>query len=392
MSKRDYYEVLGISKSASENEIKKAYRKMAMQYHPDKFSQASDSERKEAEDKFKEINEAYQVLSDAGKKEQYDRFGHAAFEQGGAGGGYSGGFGGFDFGGFGGEDLGDIFGSFFGGGFGGGARGGRGRKRGAEPGNDLSYQVEITLEEAALGVEKTIKYARDTKCGTCNGTGAKPGTKMNKCSKCGGQGRILKTQRTMLGNFQTEEICDACNGSGEIPEQKCDTCHGRKVVRENVEKTIKIPAGIDNGQKLKLSDMGEASTTGGPYGDLYIFIKIKHHEFFEREGSDVYCRVPVSYYTATVGGDIEVPTLYGKKTIKIPAGTQNGKRFSMKDEGIVSLRTGKKGIQIVEIHVEIPINLTEKQKELLKAFDESLKDKNYKMKKSFLEKLKDFFD
>ncbi|MGL6101300.1 MAG: molecular chaperone DnaJ [Fusobacteriaceae bacterium] len=387
MSKRDYYEVLGISKSASETEIKKGYRKMAMQYHPDKFSQASDTEKKTSEDKFKEINEAYQVLSDSGKKGQYDRFGHAAFEQGGAGGGYSGGFGGFDFGGFGGEDLGDIFGSFFGG----GSRGGRGR-RGSEPGSDLSYQVEITLEEAALGTEKTINYSRNTKCGTCSGTGAKPGSKMSKCSKCGGHGRILKTQRTMLGNFQSEAICDACNGSGEIPEQKCDTCHGRKIVRENIEKKIKIPAGIDSGQKLKLSDMGEASSTGGPCGDLYVIIRIKNHEFFERDESNIYCSVPVSYYTATIGGDIEVPTLYGKKVMRIPAGTQNGSRFSMRDEGIVNLRTGRKGVQIVEVAVEIPINLTDEQKNLLKSFDESLKDKNYKLKKSFFDKLKDFFE
>ena len=389
MSKRDFYEVLGVAKTASESEIKRAYRKMAMQYHPDKFSQASDSEKNEAEEKFKEVNEAYQVLSDSNKKSQYDRFGHAAFEQGGAGGGFSGGFGGFDFGGFGGDDLGDIFGSFFGGGFGGGSRRGR---RGPEPGEDLSYQLDITLEEAAMGVEKTIKYSRDSQCKTCEGTGAKPGTKMDKCPKCDGHGRVLKTQRTMLGNFQTEEICDECHGTGEIPEEKCGTCHGRRIVRETVERTVKIPAGIDNGQKLKLTDMGDASHNGGPYGDLYIFIRIKHHDFFEREGSDIYCRVPVSYYAATVGGEIEVPTLYGKKTIKIPAGTQNGKRFSMKDEGIVSLRTGRKGTQIVEIAVEIPVGLNEKQKELLKAFDESLKDKNYKMKKSFMEKLKDFFD
>lgn len=382
MSKKDFYETLGVSKSASESEIKKGYRKMAMQFHPDKFSQGTENEKKVAEDKFKEVNEAYQILSDTGKKEQYDRFGHAAFEQGGAGGGYGGGFGGYDFGGFGGgEDLGDIFGSFFGGGRG-------GRRRGPEPGEDLSYQVEITLEEAAHGVEKTIKYSRDGKCGTCNGTGAKTGTKMSKCSKCGGKGRILRTQRTMLGNFQSEEVCDSCHGTGEIPEQKCGTCHGKRIVREAIEKTVKIPAGIDNGQKLKLSDMGEVSKAGGENGDLYIFIKIKHHDFFEREGSEIYCGVPVSYYTATIGGDVEVPTLYGKKTIKIPAGTQNGKRFSMKDDGIVSLRTGRKGNQIVEIHIEIPTNLSKNQKELLKAFDESLKDDNYKTKKSFVEKLK----
>lgn len=384
MSKRDYYEVLGVSKSTSEADIKKAYRKLAMQYHPDKFSQAPEKERAQAEAKFKEINEAYQVLSDSTKKEQYDRFGHAAFENGGGAGGFGGGFGGFDH-----DDLGDIFSSFFGGGFGGG--GGRGRKRGPEPGDDLSYQVEITLEEAAKGIEKTIKYARSGKCATCHGSGAKPGTKVNKCSKCGGSGRIVKVQRTMLGNFQTEDICDACHGTGEIPEQKCDACHGTRVTRENVEKKIKIPAGIDNGQKLKLSDMGEASSTGGPNGDLYIYIKIKPHDIFIRDGETVYCKIPISYYTAAVGGEIEVPTLYGKKTIKIPAGTQNEKRFAMREDGIVNMRTNKKGQQVVEVFIEVPINLNSEQENLLKSFDSSLKDKNYKNKKSFMDKLKDLF-
>ncbi len=384
MAKKDYYEVLGVSKTASESEIKKGYRKLANKYHPDKVNNSSESEKAEAEKNFKEINEAYQVLSDSTKKQQYDQYGHAAFEQG--GGSSSGGFGGF--GGFGGDDLGDIFGSFFGGS---GGFGGRNSRRGPEPGDDLSYTLEITLEEAAKGIEKVIKYARNGKCKTCNGTGAKPHSKMNKCSKCNGSGRIKKIQRTMLGNFATEDICDVCNGSGEIPEQKCPTCHGKKIVRETIEKTVKIPAGIDNGQKLKLTDMGEASLHGGANGDLFIVIRIKAHDFFERDGSDIYCRIPVGYYTATVGGEIEVPTLNGKKTIKIPEGTQNGKRFSMRDEGIVSLRTGRKGIQYVEVFIETPINLNETQSDLLKAFDESLKDKNYKDKKSFLKKLKDLF-
>ncbi|MGL4534249.1 MAG: molecular chaperone DnaJ [Fusobacteriaceae bacterium] len=383
MSKRDYYEILGINKGASETEIKKAYRKMAMKYHPDKYSNATDSEKKEAEIKFKELNEANQVLSDTGKKQQYDTHGHAAFEQGGGNGGYGGG----GFGGFGSDDLGDIFGSFFGG----GGFGGGNRRRGPEPGEDLSYQVEITLEEAAAGVEKTIRYTRDGKCGTCHGSGAKPGTKKSKCPKCNGKGKTVKIQRTMLGNFQSEEICETCHGTGDIPEHKCEACHGKRVVREKVEKKVNIPAGIENGQKLRLTGFGEASHNGGDNGDLYIYIKVKSHEFFERDGSDIYCKVPISYTSATLGGDIEVPTLEGKKTIKIPEGTQNGKRFSMREEGIVNLRTKRKGTQIVEIYVEIPINLSEKQNELLKAFDESLKDKNYKMKKSFKERLKSFF-
>lgn len=380
MSKKDYYELLGVGKTASDDEIKKAYRKLAMKYHPDKFSKATDKEKSEAEIKFKEINEAYQVLSDSSKKQQYDRFGHAAFENGGQGGYGGGGFNGF------GEDLGDIFSSFFGGGFGGGTR-----RRGPSPGEDLSYQLEITMEEAATGVEKTIKYARAGQCKTCHGTGAKPGTKVNKCPKCGGSGKITKVQRTMLGNFQTEDICDECHGSGEIPEHKCEVCHGTRVVRENVEKTVKIPAGIDNGQKLRLTDMGEASTTGGPNGDLYIYIKIKHHEIFERDGENVYCKIPISFNTAVIGGEIKVPTLYGEKTIKIPSGTQTGKRFSLKDEGIVNMRTKRKGQQIVEVNIEVPVNLSDKQKDLLKAFNESLSSKNYKNTKSFFGKLKDFF-
>ncbi|MGL4392562.1 MAG: molecular chaperone DnaJ [Fusobacteriaceae bacterium] len=367
-TKKDYYEILEISKGASEAEIKKAYRKLAMQYHPDKFSQASDSEKKNSETKFKEINEAYQVLSDPQKKQQYDQFGHAAFEQGGGAGG---GFGGF-------EDLGDIFGSFFGGsGFGGSSQ----RRRGPASGDDLSYQIEITLEEAATGCEKTVKYNRNGKCGTCHGTGAKPGTKKAKCFKCGGKGHTETIQRTMLGNFKSQQVCDACHGSGEVPEHKCETCHGKRVVRETVERKIKIPAGIDSGQKLKMSDLGEASMEGGDNGDLYIHVRIKKHDFFERDGHDLYCQIPISYYTATAGGEVEVPTISGKKTIKIPEGTQTGKRFSMRDEGMPSIHSGRKGSQIVEIIVEVPVGLTPTQLKLLKEFNESLNEKNYKNNK-----------
>ena len=283
MAKRDFYEVLGIAKGASDTEIKKAYRKAAMKYHPDKFSGANESEKKEAEDKFKEINEAYQILSDENKRAQYDRFGHAAFENGGGAG--AGGFGGFS-GGF--EDLGDIFGSFFGGngGFGGFGGFGNSRQRGPEPGEDLRYNLELTLEEAAKGVEKTLKYKRTGTCKTCHGTGAQEGSKMNKCSKCNGTGTIHVTQRTVFGNFQTAQECDVCHGKGEIPEKKCKKCHGTGIDTETVEKTIKIPAGIDDGQKLRLSGMGNASTEGGPNGDLYVYITVKQHPFFERNGVD----------------------------------------------------------------------------------------------------------
>lgn len=391
MAKRDFYEILGVSKDASESEIKKAYRKAAMKYHPDKYSNASDEEKKEAEAKFKEINEAYQVLSDSEKKAQYDRFGHAAFEQGGAGG--AGGFGGFS-GGFGNfEDLGDIFGSFFGGnsggfgGFGGGGFGGRG----PEPGADLRYNLDITLEEAAKGVEKTIKYKRQGKCDACDGTGAEKGSKMKKCPKCDGTGTIHVTQRTMFGNFETTQECDECHGKGEIPEKKCKKCHGTGVATETVERKIKIPAGVDDGQRLRISGLGDASLDGGPNGDLYIYITVKKHPFFERNGDDILCEIPITFATAALGGEIEIPTLSGKKNIKIPAGTQNEKMFRLRGEGIQNARGGYKGDLLVKIHIEVPTNLNDDQKELLTKFDKSLKEKNYKANKSFLDKLKDFF-
>lgn len=385
MAKRDFYEVLGVAKGASDTEIKKAYRKAAMKYHPDKFSGASNTEKEEAEDRFKEINEAYQVLSDENKRAQYDRFGHAAFENGGSAG--AGGFGGF--GGFGGgfEDLGDIFGSFFGGGGG----FGHSRQRGPEPGEDLRYNLELTLEEAAKGVEKTLKYKRTGSCAACHGTGAQEGSKMSKCSKCHGTGTINVTQRTVFGNFQTTQECDACHGKGEVPEKKCKKCHGTGLDTETVEKTIKIPAGIDDGQKLKLSGMGNASTEGGPNGDLYVYISVKPHPFFERNGVDIICNVPITFAQATLGEDIEIPTLNGKKTIKIPAGTQNDKMFRLKGEGIKNPRSPYTGDQIVRIKIEVPINLNAEQQELLKKFDESLKDKNHKDNKNFFDKLKDFF-
>lgn len=388
MAKRDFYEVLGIAKGASDTEIKKAYRKAAMKYHPDKFSGANESEKKEAEDKFKEINEAYQILSDENKRAQYDRFGHAAFENGGGAG--AGGFGGFS-GGF--EDLGDIFGSFFGGngGFGGFGGFGNSRQRGPEPGEDLRYNLELTLEEAAKGVEKTLKYKRTETCKTCHGTGAQEGSKMNKCSKCNGTGTIHVTQRTVFGNFQTAQECDVCHGKGEIPEKKCKKCHGTGIDTETVEKTIKIPAGIDDGQKLRLSGMGNASTEGGPNGDLYVYITVKQHPFFERNGVDIICNVPITFAQAALGGDIEIPTLNGKKTIKVPAGTQNDKMFRLKGEGIKNPRSPYTGDQIVRIKIEVPVNLNSEQQELLKKFDESLKDKNHKDNKNFFDKLKNFF-
>ena len=382
MSKRDYYEVLGIDKGASESEIKKAYRKMAMQYHPDKYANATDKEKDEAEHKFKEINDAYQVLSDAQKKAQYDKFGHAAFEgAGGAGSGFGGfgsGFGGFgDF-----DDLGDIFSSFFGGG-----RQGGGRRR-ATPGQDLRYNLDLTLKEAAEGVEKEIKYTRKGKCGTCEGTGAEPGSSMKTCSKCNGSGKIEEMQRTMFGVFQNVTECPDCHGKGKVPEKKCHTCGGTGIDKEKVEKSVKIPAGIDDGQRLRLSGMGEASLDGGPNGDLYIYITVKPHEIFRRVENDIHCKVPISFATAALGGEIEVPTLDSPVKMKIPAGTQNGKLFKLKDRGIANARGYGRGDQIVEIFVEIPTNLSDKQKEIIRSLEDTMTGKNSK-KKGFFDKIKD---
>ena len=383
MAKRDYYEVLGVDKNASENDIKKAYRKAAMKYHPDKFANASDAEKKDAEDKFKEINEAYQVLSDDQKKQQYDQFGHAAFEQGGAG------FGG---GGFGGFDFGDIFGDIFsGGGFEGfSGFGGSSRRNYAEPGNDLRYNLEITLEEAAKGVEKTIKYKRTGKCEHCHGTGAED-DKMKTCSTCNGQGRVRAQQRSFFGVSMTEIPCPDCHGKGKIPEKKCKHCRGTGAAKETIEKKVNVPAGIDDGQKLKYAGLGEASQSGGPNGDLYIVIRIKPHDIFIRQGDNLYCEVPISYSTAVLGGEVEVPTLNGKKTVKVPEGTESGKLLKVSGEGIKSLRGYGKGDIIVKFTIETPKKLTDKQKELLQKFEESLNDKNYEQKTSFMKRLKKIF-
>ena len=385
MNKKDYYDLLGVQKTASESEIKKAYRKLAMKYHPDKFSNASEKEKKEAEEKFKEVNEAYQILSDPDKRAKYDQFGHAAFEQGGAGAGGFGGFGGFE--GFGNAE--DIFSSFFGGGspFGGGSS----RRRGPEPGADLRVDITLTLEEVAKGTEKEVSYRRDGECSVCHGTGAQPNTDLKTCDKCNGTGRIKVSQRTVFGDFQSIEECDKCHGKGKIPEKKCKHCHGTGIERETVKKKVKIPVGIEDGQRLRLSGMGDASSEGGPNGDLYIFIHVKEHDFFVRHGSDIICEIPITFAKATLGGEVDIPTLDGKKSIKIPKGTQNGKIFRLKGEGINNPRSFRVGDQLVKIVIEVPVNLTEEQEDLLREFDKSLKDKNNKMNKSFLDKVKDFF-
>ena len=393
MAKRDYYEVLGVAKNASESDIKKAYRKAAMKYHPDKFANSSDAEKKDAEEKFKEINEAYEILSDAQKKAAYDQDGHAAFENGGAGaGGFGGGFNGFSGNaqGFDFEDLGDIFGSF-GSFFGGG--GGRGRSQGprVKEGEDLRYNLELTLEEIAKGVEKEIKYKREGKCHTCHGSGAEPGHNMKTCPKCNGSGHIRTQQRSIFGVQVVTQECDECRGTGKIPEKACSTCHGTGLEKETVTRKVRIPSGVETGQRLVVRDGGNAGGNNGIFGDLYIFITVKKHDIFRRDGFDIHCEVPVKMTTAILGGEVEVPTLEGKTKIKIPEGTQSGTIFRLRDKGIKQPSSDRRGSEIIQVKVEVPTNLTEKQKDILKEFDDTLGSKNYKEGKSFKDKIKRFF-
>lgn len=376
--KKDYYEVLGVDKSASEDEIKKAYRKMAKKYHPDLHPGDS-----EAEKNFKEVNEAYEILSDPTKKSRYDQFGHAGVDPNfGAGGGGAGGFGGFgDFG-----DLGDLFGSFFGGGFGGGrTQNPNAPRRGA----DTSTTVNLSFEEAAKGCKKTIKVTRIENCTDCNGSGAAPGTSPKTCPNCHGTGHINVTQRTPFGAMQSTRVCDTCRGTGKIIDNPCKTCAGKGKVRRTKEQTIDIPAGVDDGQYVNIRGGGDMGSNGGPAGDLHVNISVRPHPIFERSGFDVFCEIPITYSQAVLGSKIVVPTLDGKVEFTIPAGTQNGDRFKLKGKGIQRLNYGGRGDQYVEVNIEVPKNLSKKQQELLKKFDEELSDSNYKKRKSFFEKLKD---
>ncbi|MBS1984434.1 MAG: molecular chaperone DnaJ [Bdellovibrionales bacterium] len=376
MAKRDYYEILGVSRDASAEEIKKAYRKLALQYHPDR-----NPGDKAAEEKFKELSGAYEALSDPQKRQAYDQFGHAG-AQGGFGGG------GFDFGGQQGfsniNDLfGDIFSEVFGAGRGPGGGGGRSR---AQRGSDLRYNLEVDFEEAAFGVEKTITLPRDATCKTCSGSGAKPGTSAETCSTCRGAGEI----RFQQGFFTLSKTCPDCGGSGRTIKHKCHDCRGAGRISENVKLAVKIPAGIDNGQKLKLRGEGEAGANGGPAGDLYVVVEVKEHPFFTREGYDVLCDVPVSFVQATLGGDIDVPTLEGSVKLKIPAGTQNAKRFRLKAKGISHLNGRERGDLYVTVNVEVPTKLSNEQKQLLEKFA-ALSGENFPKSQGFMQRMKDWF-
>ncbi len=382
-NKRDYYEVLGVDKSVNDDDLKKAYRKAAKKYHPDLHPGD-----KEAEKNFKEVNEAYEVLSDKEKRARYDQFGHAGVDPNfgaGGGGGFGGGFGGF--GNFG--DLGDIFGSIFGGGFGGG---GRQRDPNApRRGNDTSAAVNLSFEEAAKGSKKTVKVTKIDNCDDCGGTGCEKGTSAKTCPVCHGSGRVSSVQRTPFGQMQTQTVCNNCHGTGKIIDKPCHTCAGKGRIRHTVEKTVEIPAGIDDGQVLSVRGGGDAGVNGGPSGDLRVAVNVRPHPIFERDGFDVYCEIPITFTEAALGAEITVPTLDGKVKFQIHEGTQPGDEFKLRGKGIQRLNYVGKGDQYVKITVEVPKDLSKEQKQKLKEFDSASTEQNYKKKKSFIDKAKDFF-
>jgi molecular chaperone DnaJ len=370
---KDYYKILGVGKDASDDEIKRAYRKLAQELHPDKHSGDKDKE-----DSFKLINEAYEVLKDPQKKAHYDRFGFA-----GSGSGFGGGPGGPEAG-FG-ADFQDIFSEVFSDFFGGG--GGR-RRPGPERGADLRFDLEITFEEAAFGTEKTVKVPRTVQCNKCSGTGAKPGTSASACSTCHGAGQV----RFQQGFFSVSRTCPACKGAGSIIKDPCTECMGAGKTRSTTPLTVKIPAGVDTGSRLRLSGEGEYGDRNGPSGDLYIFITVLPHSIFMREENDVICEVPISFAQAALGSEIEVPTIEGPAKLKVPAGTQSGKVFRMPGKGIASVHTGRRGDQQVIIKVETPTKLNKRQKELLQEFAEISGEETTPLRKNFFSKVKEMFE
>lgn len=375
--KRDYYEVLGVDKSVSDDELKKAYRKAAKKYHPD-----LNPGDKEAEQKFKEVNEAYEVLSDKEKRARYDQFGHAGVDPnyGAGAGGYGGGFTG---------DLGDIFSSFFGGGFGGGRQSNPNAPR---RGNDTAAAVNLSFEEAAKGCRKTVKVTKIDNCKECGGSGAEKGSTPKTCPVCHGTGQVSATQRTPFGVMQTQKVCDNCHGRGKIIDKPCHTCAGKGRIRHTVEQTVDIPAGIDDGQVINLRGGGDAGANGGPAGDLRINVNVRPHPIFERNGYDVYCEIPITFAQAALGDEIVVPTLDGKVKFTIHEGTQPGDEFKLRGKGIQRLNYAGKGDEYVKITVEVPRDLSKAQKDKLREFDSVTNEKNYKKKKSFSEKIKSFFN
>ncbi|WP_306114327.1 MULTISPECIES: molecular chaperone DnaJ [unclassified Roseovarius] len=378
MAKRDYYEVLGLSKGASAEEIKKAYRKKAKELHPDRNKDNPDSERQ-----FKEAGEAYDVLKDADKKAAYDRFGHAAFEGGMGGGGRPGGGGQGDFASAFSDVFDDLFGDFMGGR--GGAGGGRQR---AARGSDLRYNLRVTLEEAYTGLQKTINVPTAVQCEACDGSGAEGGAEPSTCPTCSGMGKV----RAQQGFFTVERTCPTCSGLGQIINNPCKSCQGHGRTEKDRALSVNIPAGVETGTRIRLAGNGEAGMRGGPPGDLYIFIDVAPHELFERQENHLFCRVPVSMSAAALGGDIEVPTIDGGRSrVKIPAGSQSGRQMRLRGKGMPALRGGSNGDMMIELAVETPVNLTSKQKELLREF-EALSEDNNPESKSFFSSVKSFWD
>lgn len=377
MSKRDYYDVLGVSKGASADEIKKAYRKKAKELHPDR-----NADNPDAENQFKEINEAYDCLKDADKKAAYDRYGHAAFEGGMGGGRPGGGFHGGqgDFSSAFSDVFDDLFGDFM------GQRGG-GRQR-ATRGADLRYNLRVSLEEAYKGAQKTINVPGSVACGECKGTGAEGGGEPTTCPTCSGMGKV----RAQQGFFTVERTCPTCSGMGQIIKNPCKSCSGHGRIHKDRALSVNIPAGVETGTRIRLSGEGEAGMRGGPNGDLYIFIEVARHELFEREEMNLFCRVPVSMTAAALGGDIEVPTIDGGRSrVKIPSGSQSGRQMRLRGKGMPALRGGGSGDMFIELAVETPVNLSSRQKELLREF-EKLSDDNNPESSSFLSKAKSFFE
>jgi len=376
--KRDYYEVLGVAKGAGDAEIKKAYRSLAKKYHPD--MNPGDAE---AEAKFKEVNEAYAVLSDAEKRSQYDQFGHAAFDPSSGGGSGFGGFGGFgDF-----SDLGDIFGSFFGGGFGGG---GAQRRNAPTRGEDVGVRLTVTFEEAAFGTKKDVSYHRIQKCSDCGGSGAAKGTSAETCTVCGGSGQRRVTQRIGGMAFQSTTTCDSCRGTGKIIKTPCSGCKGTGYVKVNKKLGVTIPAGIDDGERIALRSQGCDGRNGGPAGDLIITVMVKGHHVFERDGYNIFCEIPITVAEATLGAEIDVPTLEGSQKYSIPEGTQPGTTFTLKGKGIPYINNAnRRGDLIFSVNIEVPKGLNEKQKEHMRAFAEACKESNYSKKSGFFKRIFD---
>ncbi|HCA22550.1 MAG TPA: molecular chaperone DnaJ [Pseudomonas sp.] len=373
MSKRDYYEVLGVEKGASEAELKKAYRRLAMKFHPDR-----NPDDEKAEEKFKEATEAYEVLTDANKRAAYDQYGHAGVDPNmGAGGG-----------GFGGGNFSDIFGDVFGDIFGGGGRGGRSS---VQRGSDLRYTLELDLEEAVRGTSVTIRVPTLVGCETCDGTGAKKGTTPATCTTCGGHGQV----RMQQGFFSVQQTCPRCHGTGKMITDPCNDCHGEGRVEKQKNLSVKVPAGVDTGDRIRLAGEGEAGVNGGPAGDLYVVVSVREHKIFQRDGKNLYCEVPISFVDAALGGELEVPTLDGRVKLKIPEGAQTGKLFRLRGKGVTPVRGGSPGDLLCRVVVETPVNLTKRQRELLEELRQTLEEEGSSQSpraKSWFDGVKNFFE